>query len=561
MIRERKWGNRRLVELKEAPSATPSAGNANGPGGLFSHPALEKNLSGRKDQTSAKPFIRRKHQTDRYRRRKASVVYKEGQGHTSAMVAFYLSPMAASEVSQASVDLFAEKAENRGDLHITLAYLGKVIDLESKLPVLVPIIQRYVQIWLEKVGLPITAVLGSYSAFPNEEDGVVPIYRKVESPLIHLWVDGLRRVLDFAGITAHREYETYTPHVTVAYTYPEIVELLGSTPATPIPVQFDRVVLALGDHQIEMPLATSCYKELPITLKASQQISPGVYRISGNLCQVHGKFGPCDSATSEGFGKKPPKGKKGKGGGAGKKPKLSDADKAAKRKADIAQHAQEAEAQRVQNRTNSLAKLTNRPNDQAMAVLDSLAKGGTGDQAMLESMTKTGLVEKHADGSYTLSTHGHGLLSALDKGDAGRAAEAIAGGGDKVSATTDRANAKAQALADRNATKVQREADKKKRDADREKRHQDTAKRRADNKNKGDGKKKPSTPAKRNETPPDPRDKPGAAINHSSPAPITPVSPKPVPAPQPAPAPGKVREPIQVRNPGRIVPVPKKQRQ
>jgi hypothetical protein len=38
-----------------------------------------------------------------------------------------------------------------------------------------------------------------------------------------------------------------------------------------------------------------------------ESLGPGITRIRGNLCNVHGRYGPCDAAQS---GKKPPKGRK-----------------------------------------------------------------------------------------------------------------------------------------------------------------------------------------------------------------------------------------------------------
>src|SRR5678809_842337 len=128
----------------------------------------------------------------------------------------------------------------------------------------------------------------------------------------------------------------YTPHVTVAYSYPELAVLLPELQPTVAKVGLRTVTLALGDMQIDMVLAPGMVLKAAVddsgarvrpsasggakptaarSAGGHEQIAPGVYRIRGNLCQVHGKFGPCSSASSEGFGVKPKKGKGGKGKG------------------------------------------------------------------------------------------------------------------------------------------------------------------------------------------------------------------------------------------------------
>lgn len=548
--KSRKWGKKRGIEQKDAPSATPAIGNASGPGGLFNAAGLEK--------AGASAVVnRRPHYVNRVRRARPQITIKS-EGHTSAMVALYL-PLDASKVlGQAAVDLFGDRAENVEDLHITLAYLGKVDDIEDKLPVLVPAIQRYTQMWLETMGIPIPVQVGGYNAFDTvQEDGSIPIYREVVSPLLMSWVEGLEAVLTYGGVPAARDYGPYRPHITVAYSYPELKQLLADTPATPMIVQFTAATLALGDIHINLPLALPTFKAVasddgkPVTthVKPTSTGAPaaaaptgggggggggslpaGVTRIRGNLCNVHGKFGPCDSATATGFGGKPKKPKAGGKGKAGTKPKLSEADRKAKHAQDKVDAASAAAQQKVQNRTESLAKLSNRPTDAAMGVLDQLRQGGTGDPALLKSMEHTGLVQKHSDGSYTLSSQGHGLLNALDKGDAGAAAEAIAGGGDKVAGEADRAAQRDQAIKTRAAQLAQRDADRKARQA------QTAARRAKMAKQRQSRAKNPSKPGKST--------KPTKTARKPIGTPVNTPTPTPTPAPAPAPATSVIPTPI-----------------
>lgn len=463
--KDRKWGKRQVVAQKDVPNATPALGNASGPGGLFSHPGLD----------SASRHVRTWPRKYGKRLRPQIHMKAEGEGHSGAMVALYLPSQAAQCVGQAGSDLFCDRAEKPCDLHITIAYLGKMDDIEDQLPQIVATIQSYIRIWAMMIGQPIPATIGGYKAFDKEQDdGSIPIYREVHSPELMVFVDGLERMMAMSGTPVNQEYGAYTPHVTVAYSYPELVPLLATAPATHQTVQFEQVALRLGDIQIDLPLfAPPTYKAVatdsaPAAKPGDQgqakpkptssggggrEIRPGVIQVRGNLCHVHGQFGPCDKATADGFMGKPKKGGKGKGGkgGGGKaaKPKLTDEEKRAKHQADVEARRAEADQQKVVNRTNALAAMPNRPNDQAMAALDALQSGGQTDEAMLTSIEKTGLVAKHADGTHTLSPSGHALLNALAKGDVAAANEAITGGGDKVAASTAQDQARAQRQADR----------------------------------------------------------------------------------------------------------------
>lgn len=562
----RKWGHKtrlqgginklpQKVEQKEVPSATPAVGNASGPGGLFSASGLEK-----KQTSSVVNPSRRNHAPFGQRRPKSKVTYKEVQEHTGAMIALYLSSSAAFEVDSAARPLFGDKTEEPDGLHITLAYLGKMDEeeLEQKIPILVPVVQQYINLWRNTVGIPMIAVLNGYGAFPEAiENGMVPIFRKVDSPLLKLWVDGLWRLLDFVGLTIHRNHGEYTPHVTVSYNYAELVELLPTAATKPVMVQFDHIDLCLGNVRIEMPFAVGKYKSYTEKAK-SEQIAPGVYRIRGNLCQVAGKFGPCDGATSSGFNKKPKKPKGGKGGKP-KKPAMTPEQKLEKRRADAQVRKQEAEAQRAQNRVDTLGKLSNRPNDQAMAALDTLRQGGTADPALMKSMEATGLVDKHSDGSYTLSANGHGLLNALDSGDPAKAVEAIAKGGDKVSKEAERARAREERVAERLKKNQERIAAKLTKEQERKQRHKETAERRAKKaRGSGGGKEKPK------HIPPTRKPAPAPDVPKPSP-PVSTQPVRPVPVPKPsrpvkrAPRPGDTGVPGSRRNSGTRGPMKPKQ--
>ena len=49
-------------------------------------------------------------------------------------------------------------------------------------------------------------------------------------------------------------------------------------------------------------------KRVPAAYATKESLGPGITRIRGNLCNVHGRYGPCDAGAA----KKPAKGKKGR---------------------------------------------------------------------------------------------------------------------------------------------------------------------------------------------------------------------------------------------------------
>jgi hypothetical protein len=155
-----------------------------------------------------------------------------------------------------------------------------------------------------------------------------------------------------------------------------------------------------------------------------EQIAPGVTRIRGNLCNVHGKYGPCDKGLS---GKRP---KGGKGGGRGRKP--------AKVKPTPEQRAQEREAQHAQNRADVLSKMNIAPDGQQ--ALSALRNGEQPDPGAIArgGFEKAGLVEQARDGSYRLTASGRATLGAADQGDLGRAGSTISSARDRVGARDDK---------------------------------------------------------------------------------------------------------------------------
>jgi hypothetical protein len=165
-----------------------------------------------------------------------------------------------------------------------------------------------------------------------------------------------------------------------------------------------------------------------VNVATKEQIAPGITRIRGNLCNVHGRYGPCDAGLS----KKRPKGRK---AGATRKPKKIPLTPEQRLAARQAEHAA--------NRKKTLTGLGIAPDGQE--ALDTLRKGGQPDPAALArgGFEKAGLVERAADGSYRMTASGRALMSAADQGDAGRAGDTISSARDRTGAREQRQSAAA----------------------------------------------------------------------------------------------------------------------
>jgi hypothetical protein len=175
-------------------------------------------------------------------------------------------------------------------------------------------------------------------------------------------------------------------------------------------------------------------------------IEPGVRRIRGNLCNVHGRYGPCDKALS---GKKP------KGGI--KKPAKGRAP--AKARQTPAQRAQ-ARAQQRQANIDSVAKRM-AETDTGLAptgvrALTAFAQGTQPDPATGKQLAQMGLAEQASDGTYRMTSTGRAMINAMAAGDYQRAVDAVSRGVDAQGKRGERATAAQARQAD--AAKRQQDA-------------------------------------------------------------------------------------------------------
>lgn len=159
-----------------------------------------------------------------------------------------------------------------------------------------------------------------------------------------------------------------------------------------------------------------------VNVATKEQLAPGITRIRGNLCNVHGRYGPCDAGLS----KKKPKAGKGRKPAKPKKATLTPEQRAAAR-----------DQQHAENRAKVLSQL-GLPEDAAGA-LESLRAGTAVDDD--GGLVKLGLAEQAADGSYRLTASGRALANAASSGDAGRARDVMSSARDRLGARQERQSA------------------------------------------------------------------------------------------------------------------------
>lgn len=156
-----------------------------------------------------------------------------------------------------------------------------------------------------------------------------------------------------------------------------------------------------------------------------EHIAQGITRIRGNLCNVHGRYGPCDKALS---GKKKP----GKGRAA-RKPVKTDQQRATerdqKRQANI-----DSVAQRMADTDTGLSPSGSK-------ALTAFAKGQQPTAQEGAGLASLGLAERASDGSYRMTPTGRAVVAAMAAGDYQRAVDGISRGTDAAGKRNERTTA------------------------------------------------------------------------------------------------------------------------
>jgi len=285
---------------------------------------------------------------------------------------------------------------------------------------------------------------------------------------------------------------------------------------------------AADDAPVARPTAAAAPAAAPPGKgQPGELLSPGVRRIRGNLCNVHGRYGPCDDSGS-GIRKKPPKGRGGRAaGGKGPKaakPKKTDEQRAAERQ----QRAQERQAETTREQAENITKVADATDlGDHLANLNQFAQGKTIRPQDIDELTKQGLLEIGSDGAPRKTEQANVLLNAAKRGD-------VQGAKDAASRARDQLAKRQEAAGKRTAAQAARETAKRDREAAQAKKRAEAAKR-------GSGKRAADAAAEEAK----PKIKPGSALarrlsRSSSPGAAgvqSSAKPKPKPKPEKAPKP------------------------
>lgn len=159
----------------------------------------------------------------------------------SAVVALYLPSGVGSQYA-----LEHERAIPPEDMHITLAYLGRVDDLEDDRETIAVLVGLFAM-----NQDPVSVRFSGTGRFTGVDDGQSDaFYLGVDSDELQNFRAKLMAML--AGFTENNERD-YVPHVTLAYLAPEETAPIVDVNREQV-VTFDTVVLSWGEEQIAFPL-------------------------------------------------------------------------------------------------------------------------------------------------------------------------------------------------------------------------------------------------------------------------------------------------------------------
>jgi broad specificity phosphatase PhoE/2'-5' RNA ligase/cation transport regulator ChaB len=182
------------------------------------------------------------------------LILKSGSG---VMVAFMIDPVTAKKLA-------IKGGEEPDQMHVTLAYLGKLADMDmEELPALEGMLQEFAE-----AHAPVEATLGGPARFnaTAHSDNLDVCIATVESKDIQEFRECLVDCMAEAGINVVSNFG-YTPHVSLAYIKPGAdfpVQRID-----PIFITFDRITLCIGGARKEYVLSGSAsYEDGDIFVKA-----------------------------------------------------------------------------------------------------------------------------------------------------------------------------------------------------------------------------------------------------------------------------------------------------
>lgn len=166
----------------------------------------------------------------------------EKQNGDGVMLAFW----PPEDVAQ---KLAAADGEPANELHVTLAYFGKLGDIGTEA---LPALEQAVR-YFASTHAPVQATLGGLGRFPAtpQSDARDVVYLGVHADGIQKFRQDLVDCCATAGLAPKNDFG-YNPHMTLVYVNPHAPHLL-KTPES-LPVTFDKVTLSIGSAKQEFPL-------------------------------------------------------------------------------------------------------------------------------------------------------------------------------------------------------------------------------------------------------------------------------------------------------------------
>jgi 2'-5' RNA ligase len=200
---------------------------------------------------------------------KMAPVMAAEENSTGVMVAFFPPDDMASDLA-----LDDESAEDPSELHVTLAYLGRVDALSGEDQ---QRLRKLVEGFAHSAA-PVDGLISGYGVFappssPGAEDVTPVTYLSVDCPDLPAFRQRLVETLQAAGFAVAMNHG-FTPHMTLAYG-----DMSGQCEPNSQEIEFDEISLVIGNERIDYPLTAPDSEDAEMAAEAVT-MSDGKYPIS-----------------------------------------------------------------------------------------------------------------------------------------------------------------------------------------------------------------------------------------------------------------------------------------